>query len=216
MSIPTDKDSWEPTIGTGCNVNGKTMFLNIPSVDNSPVVSNSSANSTPVAVAPISAPPEAGSETEPEPQAPPTPAPVPNPDSDTDTAANETVKNEKRKLIAKRKKVEKEDQITNSKHSENDTLSVPAVENQKPPKDEVVNDVVVPIPRPAEPKKEPCEHDPTSLEKAEREENAILPYPSQYQNRFDESKKKEASPNPRPPKYGNNYETPSVGIPNSI
>jgi hypothetical protein len=75
--------------------------------------------------------------------------------------------------------------------------------------------VVVPIPRPAEPVKPPCEHDPVKVEKT-KEENDMLPYPSAYQNKYDNSTKTEINPDPRPPKYSTNFEKPSVGIPNSI
>ena len=116
-----------------------------------------------------------------------------------------------------RRKVDADEVRASGKHSENDTLSVPAVENQKGPKDEVIDGVVVPIPKPAEPEKAKCEHEPPKSDKVtDRDEHEMLPYPSVYQNRFDNSTKTEVNPNSRPPKYSNNFESPSVGIPNSI
>lgn len=71
--------------------------------------------------------------------------------------------------------------------------------------------------RAAEPEKPPCKHEPKPADKTkERDENEMLPYPSTYQNRFDNTTKTEVNPVPRPPKYDNNYEKASVGIPNSI
>jgi len=96
-------------------------------------------------------------------------------------------------------------------------LSVPAVENSKGPKDQVIDDVVVPIPREAAPEKTPCEHDPVKVEKDRPDgDYGMLPYPADHQNKYANITKTEVNPVPRPPKYGSNYEAPSVGIPNSI
>ena len=66
----------------------------------------------------------------------------------------------------------------NSRQPDNDTMSVPPIENAKGPVDEVVNDVVVPRPRPPIKEKEPCPHDPVKPAENDSGLNDMLPYPS--------------------------------------
>lgn len=101
-----------------------------------------------------------------------------------------------------------------------DRMSVPAVENAKGPRDVVGEDgTIVPIPRPEPKEKEPCASDPVKEEEKDvgKGGNDMLPYPAQYQNTFKNgTSAHEIGTDGRPDKYQNNYETPSVGIPQAI